>query len=112
MSEYIVSSLSKYSERDNEIPRVDNVISFNKKPTFEEAHEIFEEFAFFDEDEWKRIDDETWETYSDSDYYEYGDPLCYQIKIQTPKQHKEMVDNWIEYIKLSTTPKEITNATN
>lgn len=31
MGKYIVSSLSKYSEYDNEIPRVDNVISFNKK---------------------------------------------------------------------------------
>ena len=51
MSKYIVSSLSKYSEHDNEIPMVDKVITFNKKPTFEEAHEEFEEFAFFDEDE-------------------------------------------------------------
>lgn len=112
MSKYIVSSLSKFSEYDNEIPRVDKVISFNKKPTFEEAHAEFEEFAFFDEDEWSKIDNETWGTYIDSDYYEYGDPLSYQIKIQTPKQHKEMVDNWIEYIKLNTTPKEATNVIN
>ena len=112
MNKYIVSSLSKYSDLDNEIPRVDHVISFNKKPTFEEAHAEFEEFDFFDKDEWKKIDDETWETCIDSDYYEYGDPLCYQIKIQTPKQHKEMVDNWIEYIKLNTTPKEAANVTN
>ena len=111
MSKYIVSSLSKYSEYDNEIPRVDKVISFSKKPTFEEAHAEFEDFAFFDEGEWSKIDGETWETYIDSDYYEYGDPLCYQIKIQTPKQHKEMVDNWIEYIRLNTTPKEVTNVT-
>lgn len=47
MSKYIVSSLSKFSEYDNEIPRVDKVISFNKKPTFEEVHAEFEEFAFF-----------------------------------------------------------------
>lgn len=47
MSKYIVSSLSKYSEYDNEIPRIDKVVSFNKKPTFEEAHAEFEEFAFF-----------------------------------------------------------------
>ena len=106
MSKYIVSSLSKYSDLDNEIPRVDHAILFNKKPTFEEAHTEFEEFAFFNDDEWKKIDNETWETYSDSDYYEYGDPLCYQIKIQTPKQYKEMVDKWIEQIKLNTTPKE------
>lgn len=112
MSKYIVSSLSKYSECANEIPRVNKVISFNKKPTFEEAHAEFEEFAFFDEDEWSNIDDETWETYIDSDHYEYGDPTCYQIKIQTPKRHKEMVNNWIEYIRLNTTPKEVTNATN
>lgn len=112
MSKYIVSSLSKFSDLDNEIPRVDKVISFNKKPTFKEAHMEFEEFAFFDDGEWSKIDDETWETYIESDYYEYGDPTCYQIKIQTPKQHKEMVDNWIEYIKLSTTPKEVINATN
>ena len=112
MSKYIVSSLSKYSEHDNEIPMVDKVITFNKKPTFEEAHAEFEEFAFFDEGGWKKIDDKTWETYIDSDYYEYGDPLCYQIKIQTPKQHKEMVNNWIEYIRLNTTPKEVVNATN
>lgn len=111
MSKYIVSSLSVFSEFDDEIPRVNDVISFNKKPTFEEAHAEFEEFAFFEEDEWTKIDDETWMTCIDSDYYEYGDPLCYQIKIQTPKQHKEMVNNWIEYIKLSTTPKEATNAT-
>ena len=112
MSKYIVSSLSKYSEYDNEIPRVNKVISFNKKPTFEEAHAEFEEFAFFDEGAWSKIDGETWETYIDSDYYEYGDPVCYQIKIQTLKQHKEMVNNWIEYIKLNTTPKEVVNATN
>nr|DAY24175.1 MAG TPA: hypothetical protein [Caudoviricetes sp.] len=112
MSKYIVSSLSKYSEYDNEIPRVNKVISFNKKPTFEEAHAEFKEFAYFDENEWSKIDGETWETYIDSDYYEYGDPICYQIKIQTPKQHKEMVDNWIEYIKLNTAPKEAVNATN
>lgn len=112
MSKYIISSLSKYSEYDNEIPKVNKVISFNKKPTFEEAHAEFKDFVFFDEDEWKKINDETWETYSDSDYYEYGDPLCYQIKIQTPKQHKEMVNNWIEYIKLNTTPKEVTNVAN
>lgn len=111
MSKYIVSSLSKYSDLDNEIPMVDKVITFNKKPTFEEAHATFEEFYFFDEDAWRKIDEETWETYSDSDYYEYGDPLSYQIKIQTPKQHKEMVDNRIEYIKLSTTPKEATDVT-
>jgi len=67
---------------------------------------------FFNEDEWSKIDGETWETYIDSDYYEYGDPLCYQIKIQTPKQHKEMVNNWIEYIKLNTTPKEVANDAN
>lgn len=112
MNKYIVSSLSKHSEHDNEIPMIDNVITFSKKPTFEEVHAEFEEFAFFDEDEWKKIDNETWETYIDSDYYEYGDPLCCQIKIQTPKQHKEMVDNWIKYIKLNTTPKETTDATN
>lgn len=112
MSKYIVSSLSKYSEYDNEIPRVNEVISFNKKPTFEEAHVEFEEFDYFDIDEWSKIDDETWETYTDSEYYEYGDPTCYQIKIQTLKQHKEMVNNWIEYIKLNTTPKEVVNATN
>ena len=106
MSKYIVSSLSKYSDHDNEIPRVDKVISFNKKPTFEEAHAEFEEFAFFNEDEWRKIDGETWETYSDSDYYEYGDPISYQMKIQTPKRHKEMVNNWIEHIKLITAPKE------
>jgi len=47
MSKYIVSSLSKYSEYDNEIPIVNKVISFNKKPTFEEAHAEFEEFVFF-----------------------------------------------------------------
>lgn len=111
MSKYIVSSLSKYSEYDNEIPRVNKVISFNKKPTFEEAHAEFEDFVFFDEDGWTKIDDETWEAYSDSDYYEYGDPLCYQIKIQTPKQHKEMVNNLIEYIKLNTTPRELANVT-
>lgn len=111
MSKYIVSSLSKFSEYDNEIPRVNKVISFNKKPTFEEANAEFEEFAFFDEDEWLKIDDETWETYIDSDYYEYGDPTCYQIKIQTPKRHKEMVNNWIEYIRLNTTPKEVKNVT-
>ena len=109
MSKYIVSSLSKYSEHDDEIPRVDNVISFNKKPTFEEAHAAFEEFYFFDEDAWRKIDEETWETYSDSDYYEYGDPICYQIKIQTPKQYKEMVNNWIEHIKLITVPKKVTD---
>lgn len=106
MSKYIVSSLSKYSDLDNEIPIVNNVISFNKKPTFKETHKAFREFDFFDKDEWKKIGDETWETYSDSDYYEYGDPLCYQIKIQTPKQHKERVDKWIEQIKLNTMPKE------
>lgn len=54
MSKYIVSSLSKYSEHDNEIPMVDKVVTFNKKPTFEEAHAEFEEFAFFDEDAWKK----------------------------------------------------------
>ena len=112
MSTYIVSSLSVFSEFDDEIPRVNDVISFNKKPTFEEAHAEFEEFAFFDEDGWKKIDDETWETYIDSDYYEYGDPINYQIKIQTPKQHKEMVNNWIKYIKLNTTPRETADATN
>lgn len=112
MSKYIVSSLSKYSEYDNEIPRVNKVISFNKKPIFKEAHAEFEEFAYFDEDEWSKIDDETWETYIDSDYYEVGDPNCYQIKIQTPKRHKEMVDSWIEYIRLNTTPKEVANVAN
>lgn len=112
MSKYIVSSLSKFSDLYNEIPKVNKVVSFNKKPTFEEAHAEFEEFAYFDEDEWSKIDGETWETYIDGDYYEYGDPLYYQIKIQTPKQHKEMVDNWIEYIKLNTTPKAVVNATN
>lgn len=111
MSKYIVSSLSKYSEYDNEIPRVDKVISFNKKPTFEEAHTALDEFDYFDIDEWDKIDDETWETCSDDDWYEVGDPVRYQIKIQTPKQHKEMVNNWIEYIKLNTTPKEVANAT-
>ena len=106
MSKYIVSSLSKFTAFDDEIPRVNNVISLNKKPTFEEAHEAFEEFDFFDKEEWKKIDDETWETCIDGDYYEDGDPLYYQIKIQTPKQHKEMVNNWIELVKLNTTPKE------
>lgn len=47
MSKYIVSSLSVFSEFDDEIPRVNDVISFNKKPTFEEAHAEFEEFVFF-----------------------------------------------------------------
>ena len=112
MSKYIVSSLSKFSEYDNEIPRVDNVISFNKKPTLEEVHTALDEFAYFDIDEWDKIDDETWETCNSDDYYEYGDPLSYQIKIQTPKQHKKMVNNWIECIKFNTTPKEMTNATN
>lgn len=106
MSKYIVSSLSKYSEHDNEIPMVDKVITFNKKPTLEEAHMALDEFAYFDIDEWYKIDDETWKTCTDDDRYEYGDPLCYQIKIQTPKQHKEMTDNWIEQIKLNMTPKE------
>ena len=46
MSKYIVSSLSVFSEFDDEIPRVNDVISFNKKPTFEEAHAEFEEFVF------------------------------------------------------------------
>lgn len=46
MSKYIVSSLSKYSEHDNEIPMVDKVVTFNKKPAFEEAHAEFEEFVF------------------------------------------------------------------
>ena len=55
MSKYIVSSLSKYSEYDNEIPRVDKVISFNKKPTFEEAHAEFEEFAFSTRTHGKRL---------------------------------------------------------
>ena len=59
MSRYIVTSLSKYSEYDNEIPRADKVISFNKKPTFEEAHTALDEFAYFDIDEWDKIDDET-----------------------------------------------------
>lgn len=112
MSKYIVSSLSKYSEYDNEIPRVDKVISFNKKPTFEEVHTALDEFAYFDIDEWDKIDDETWETGNSDDWYEVGDPTCYQIKIQTPKRHKEMVDSWIEYIRLNTTPKEVVNATN
>ena len=109
MSKYIVSSLSKYSEYDNEIPRVDKVISFNKKPTFEEAHAALDEFAYFDIDEWDKIDDETWETGNSDDWYEVGDPAYYQIKIQTPKQHKEMVNNWIEYIRLNTTQKEVVN---
>ena len=112
MSKYIVSLLSEFSDFDDEIPRVDSAISFNKEPTFKEAYEAFEDLVFFDKDGWKKIDDETWEAYSDSDYYEYGDPLCYQIKIQTLKQHKEMVDNWIEYIKLSTTPEGVANVTN
>ena len=73
MSKYIVSSLSKYSEHDNEIPMVNKVVTFNKKPTLEEANAEFEEFDFFDEDEWRKIDDETWETYIDDDYYEYDD---------------------------------------
>lgn len=112
MSKYIVSSLSKFSDLDNEIPRVDNVISFNKKPTFEEVHTALDEFAYFDIDEWDKIDDETWETGNSDDWYEVGDPAYYQIKIQTPKQHKEMVNNWIEYIRLNTTPKEVANVTN
>lgn len=107
MSKYIVSSLSKYSKYDNEIPRVDQVISFNKKPAFEEAHAALDEFAYFDINEWEKLDDETWETGNDDDWYDVGDPAYYQIKIQTPKQHKEMVSNWIEYIKLNTTPKEV-----
>lgn len=110
MSKYIVSSLSKFSDLDNEIPRVDNVISFNKKPTFEEVHTALDEFAYFDIDEWDKIDNETWETCNDC--WDYGDPIYYQIKIQTPKQHKEMVNNWIEYIKLNTTPKETADVTN
>jgi len=110
MSKYIVSSLSKFSEYDNEIPRVDKVISYKKAPTLEGAHAALDEFAYFDIDEWSKIDDDTWETCNDC--YEFGDPTYYQIKIQTPKRHKEMVNNWIEYIKLNTTPKEMTNATN
>lgn len=110
MSKYIVSSLSRFSDLDNEIPMVDKVISLNKKPTFREAHEMLDEFAFFDEDEWTKIDDETWETCNEC--YEFGDPTYYQIKIQTPKRHKEMVENWLEYIKLNTTPKEVANAAN
>lgn len=112
MSKYIVSLLSKYSEYDNEIPRVDKVISFNKKPTFEEVYAALDEFAYFDIDEWDKIDDETWGTGNSDDWYEVGDPVYYQIKIQTQKQHKEMVNNWIEYIKLNTTPKEAVNAAN
>ena len=112
MSKYIVSSLSKFSKYDNEIPRVDNIISFNKKPTLEEVHVALDEFAYFDEDEWIKVDDETWETCNSDDWCEFGDPTYYQIKIQTPKQHKEMVNNWIEYIRLNTTPKEVTNAAN
>lgn len=112
MSKYIVSSLSKFSDLDNEIPRVDNVILFNKKPTFEEAHTALDEFAYFDIDEWTKIDDETWETCNSDDWYDIGDPAYYQIKIQTPKQNKEMVNNWIECIKLNTTPKEVIDATN
>lgn len=110
MSKYIVSSLSKFSDLDNEIPRVDNIILFNKKPTFDGAREALYKSTSFDEDEWTKINDETWELYSycyDLDNFNY-----YQIKIQTPERHKEMVNNWIQYIKLNTTPKEVTNVAN
>lgn len=111
MSKYIVSSLSKYSEHDNEIPMVDKIVTFSKKPTLEEAMTALDEFAYFEKDEWTAIDDGTWETCNDC-WENVGDPTYYQIKIQTPKQHKEMVNNWIEYIKLNTTPKEVANAAN
>lgn len=55
MSKYIVSSLSKYSEHDNELPMVDKVITFSKKPTLEEAMAEFEEFAFSTRTDGKRL---------------------------------------------------------
>lgn len=103
--EYIITLLEKYSEYDGEVPQINKTVSIEaeRRPSIDEACRALKEFGAND-DEWRMIDDNTWEIYND--YHEPGDPLCYQIKIQAPKQHKEMVDKWIEQIKLNTMPKE------
>lgn len=105
MSKYIISLLCEYTNYDDEVPTVHNVVSLNRKPTLKEAHSILREYDDFDESEWATADDETWELYNEDGVR--GDPFIYCIKIQTPKQHSEMVNNWIEYIKLNTTPRSI-----
>lgn len=55
MGKYIVSLLSEFSDFDDEIPRVDSVISFNKEPTFKEAHEAFEDLVFSTRTHGKRL---------------------------------------------------------
>lgn len=102
MSKYIVSLLGKYSRFDNEIPVVYKVVAVSKKPTLERALVLIDNFnKYFDK--WCRVDDETWQICND--LHEEGSPACLQVKIQTPKRHKEMVNNWIEYIKINTTPR-------
>ena len=108
MSKYIVSSLLVFSNFDNEIPMIDKVVSVNKKPTIVGALKALKDYN--ENEQWDQIDDGTWKLHND--WHEQGDPIYYQVKIQTPKQHKEMVDSWIEYIKLNTTPRGTIGATN
>lgn len=104
--EYIVTLLEKYSEYDGEIPQISKTVSVEaeKRLSIEEACKALEKFGARD-DEWCAIGDNTWEMYND--YHEAGDPLWYQVKIQTPEQHKSMIDMFVAKLKYRALLKEV-----
>lgn len=103
--EYIITLLEKYSEYDGEIPQIGKTVSVesDEKPTIDDACRELKEFGSKD-DTWTKIDDDTWEIYND--YHEAGDPLWYQVKIQTPEQHKSTIDMFVAKLKYDAIPKE------
>lgn len=104
--EYIITLLEKYSEYDGEVPQISKTVSVEaeERPSIEEACRALKEFGGKD-DEWREIGDNTWEMYDN--YHEFGDPLWYCIKIQTPEQHRSMIDMFVAKIRYKATPKDV-----
>lgn len=102
--EYIITLLEAYSEYDGEIPQIGDTVSIEseEEPTLEAA---LSALGGFDDDNkgWYQIDGDTWELYNEG--HETGDPLWYRVGIQTPEQHKSMIDMMVAKLKYRAIPK-------
>lgn len=102
---YIVTLLYKYSEYDGEIPQISETVRLQSEedPTIGAACSALKRFGAKD-NEWVEIGDRFWELYNE--HHESGDPLWYQVTIQTPEQHQEMINGFTSKIRSRAIPAE------